>query len=94
MAYFSNGTEGEDAQREFCDTCVHSHGCPVWWLHIIWNYEACRDETKREALEILWPDRINGVLQSCAMYHRKPIPKTGVNMTDALKKAGMEGNDE
>lgn len=71
MAYFSSGSEGMDA-RELCLTCVHdgdhetSPGCPVWGLHLDWNYEACDDKTKRHALNTLWPDG-----GDCAMFVRQ-----------------------
>lgn len=45
MGYFSNGTEGEMFEARWCERCVHqdesedSIGCPVWWLHLMWNQE-------------------------------------------------------
>ena len=44
MAYFSNGTEGDDYYEKWCARCVHDHcayGCPVWSAHQEWNYEEC-----------------------------------------------------
>ena len=44
MGYFSNGTEGDIYQSEYCDRCVHmneEHGCPCWSAHEEWNYDEC-----------------------------------------------------
>lgn len=43
MGYFSNGTEGMDYQRRYCDRCVHdiNQDCPVWLLHQIHNSAEC-----------------------------------------------------
>ena len=74
MAYFSNGTEGEYYQEKYCDRCVHDDteaGCPVWALHMEWNFDAVgkdKDETKAQALDTLWPR--DGVHNGeCRMFH-------------------------
>ena len=47
MGYFSNGSEGMDYQRRYCDRCEHDHpefGCPIWHAHLEWNYEECNND--------------------------------------------------
>lgn len=65
MAYFSNGTEGDLYYERWCERCIHQGGCsdpycPIWELHLIWNYDACEpktavDVTKKAALEAFIP---------------------------------------
>lgn len=81
MAYFSNGHEGDYYEEKYCRRCVHGwHDsppgapmCPVWRLHMIWNYDAVgqnADETKATALNTLWPTE--GVHNGpCSMFHAR-----------------------
>lgn len=46
MGYFSNGSEGDYYQSEYCDHCVHDTRndesidcCPVWEMHEMLNDE-------------------------------------------------------
>ena len=47
MAYFSNGTEGECYEAEYCSGCVNfrtqgdegGDGCAILDLHLQWNYD-------------------------------------------------------
>jgi hypothetical protein len=66
MGYFSNSTEGMLYEERYCaNGCVHYNpdaehptGCPVWWLHWLWNYDAAgqnKDETKEIALQLFIP---------------------------------------
>ena len=46
MGYFSNGSEGMDYERKWCDRCIHhlsddDGGCPVIISHLLWNYDEC-----------------------------------------------------
>jgi len=73
MAYFANGSESDYYTEEYCDRCVHGKYkmCPVLSLHFEWNYEAVgkgADETKRYALETLWPRAAGGQNGECAMF--------------------------
>ena len=50
MGYFSNGTEGELYQAQYCDRCLHDNPakeiyCPVWNLHLRDNYKECNNES-------------------------------------------------
>jgi hypothetical protein len=76
MAYFANGSEADYYEEKYCERCVHYPGdsheiCPVMELHQMWNYDAVgkdADETKKEALEMLWPRK--GVHNGdCRMFH-------------------------
>ena len=44
MGYFSNGTENEIYQEQWCSRCVHEGpqdgpGCPVMGIHFFYNYD-------------------------------------------------------
>ena len=86
MAYFSNGSEGDYYEAKFCDRCVHQNsetGCPVWNLHMLWNYEAVGEKplfpataAKAHALNTLWPT--DGVHNAqCAMFHEREEAQNG-----------------
>ena len=71
MAYFSNGTEGDMYREEYCDRCVHDgHGendCPIWSLHLLYNYDQCKDKTIKGILDKLIPR--NGIRnEQCKMF--------------------------
>ena len=70
MGYFSNGTEGDMYEEEYCHRCVHNHpehGCPCWEAHKWWNYDECNkpesilhkmipfEKEKRHGVH--WPDQ-------------------------------------
>jgi hypothetical protein len=43
MGYFSNATEGMLYEERWCMRCLHyerdEKGCPVWQMHLMWNYD-------------------------------------------------------
>ena len=41
MGYFSNGTEADNYQEQYCVKCLHCPNCPIWLAHLIYNYEEC-----------------------------------------------------
>lgn len=44
MGYFSNASEGDIYEAQYCNRCVHNLddvGCPVLVAHMLWNYEEC-----------------------------------------------------
>jgi len=46
MGYFSNGTEGDMYEAEYCQRCIHyedpnGDGCMVWLAHLVHNYDEC-----------------------------------------------------
>jgi hypothetical protein len=73
MGYFANGTEGELYEQEFCSRCINApedgdaSACPVISLHMQWNSDHHRDETKEAALDFFIPRR-NGINQKCRMF--------------------------
>lgn len=83
MGYFSNSTEGMMFEEQYCHSCVHrdddldSFGCPVWMLHMMWNYDAVgmlKDETKETALESFIPTE--GIENKpCTMRHTTVDPR-------------------
>lgn len=55
IGYFSNGTEGEIFEEQWCSRCVHSDisggreigvdpPCPVWMAHSLYSYELCNKD--------------------------------------------------
>jgi hypothetical protein len=73
MAYFSSGSEGSYYEEKYCSRCIHDmNTCPIMLLHLMWNCDAVgktADETKRTALDILWPRQSDGVHNAdCAMF--------------------------
>lgn len=75
MGYFSNGTDGDCYQEEFCDKCVHQEGgCAVWQLHLRYNSDQC-DKTNagaalKDVLDTLIP-RPGVFSEKCRMF----VPK-------------------
>ena len=55
MGYFSNGTEGEMYEAEFCSRCVHEDNCAVLEAHMLYNYDECNK--KDSILHILIPKK-------------------------------------
>lgn len=49
MGYFSNGTEGESYEAQYCSKCAHQNGpdgnsgCTVWMAHLLHNYDECNN---------------------------------------------------
>ena len=51
MAYFSNGTEGDCFD---CRNCKYKeHPCPIFFVQMTYNYDACNNETARKILDTL-----------------------------------------
>ena len=76
MGYFSNGTEGEMYEAEYCDRCVHQKvddgGCAVMMLHLIHNYDECNKPNS--FLHVLIPREKDGVRnEQCKMFHEKGV---------------------
>ena len=73
MAYFATGADCDDHVAKYYDRCIHGTkdlSCPVFVLHFDWNYDVGRNETKRMALNTLWPMKPDDVYNAdCAMFH-------------------------
>lgn len=77
MAYFSNGSEGDGYQEQWCSRCMnwreHSEipenwGCIVWDLHLCLNYDQCRDDGIKRVLEHFIPTDDDGYPMVCRMF--------------------------
>lgn len=74
MAYFSNSTEGETYEHNVCSRCIHYKGdtvdemCPVWEIHLLFNYDQEDDSELKLAMDTLIPRR--GIYNDlCSMFH-------------------------
>lgn len=74
MAYFANGDEGDFYESAICKRCAHykdadsGDTCPIWMLHLIYNYDQNKDEAVETVLGTLIPRR--GIRNDlCTMYH-------------------------
>lgn len=80
MAYFPNGTDGRFFQSKWCSRCVHNqdtdHNCPVWFVHLLYNYDQIDNEDLKSCLNKLITTRETGLhADECKMF----VPITGVD---------------
>jgi len=92
MGYFSNGTEGQSYEEQYCSKCVHNYqgdvvgkmdgqdvhvSCPVWALHMEHNYAECNKEGS--FLDVLIPKEDDGIWnKQCAMFiDRRHVERHG-----------------
>lgn len=75
MGYFYCGTEGADYEENLCTKCVHNRnkeGCPVWGLHLLFNYDQFKKDSEGEALmavlDMLIPRDESGNNLECSMF--------------------------
>lgn len=71
MGFFSNATEGDSYQSQFCNRCVHGRDpenkpCMVWFLHLVSNYDGANDP--EHWLHALIPRDKDGQNQECSQY--------------------------
>lgn len=78
MGYFSNGTEGEMYEAKYCRRCLHYETdpdweghpeacCPVWLIHLMFNYEQLKNKDLETTLSLLIPK--DGVYNGqCTMF--------------------------
>lgn len=74
MGYFSNATENDLYQEQWCNRCIHrgpddGPGCPIMGVHFLYNYEQYKrgNETIRDILQDLIPPEGVGNGQ-CKMF--------------------------
>ena len=90
MGYFSNGTQAEVYEANFCKNCVHQKlddgGCAVWLAHLIHNYDECNNPDS--ILHMLIPRRKDDVgNDECKMFH--PVdPNRCTETPDMFGEAG------
>jgi hypothetical protein len=103
MAYFPNGSAGMHYTETFCSKCVNwkdngsgSEGCPIFDLHLFWNYDACNGgqpdakpdaKAKFEALEHFIPHTKDGIgADQCKMFHPIKGVELVEDVSDKLKE--------
>lgn len=78
MAYFSNGTEGEMYQDDYCMKCKNwrdrkdgrGEGCPIWDLHVLYAYDECNGKgNAKDMLDTLIPMK-ELYADECSMFLR------------------------
>lgn len=56
MAYFSNSTDGAEFDAQ-CSICKYGDEfCPIWYVQIEYNYDACNNEVATKILNALVKD--------------------------------------
>lgn len=98
MGYFSNGTEGQCYEEQFCEKCVHYEGCAVWALHLAYNYDEANK--KDSFLHAMIPYR-DGFNKKCSMFYQKENQPQEITLllkdNAALRKqleAALEAQEE
>ena len=93
MGYFSNGTEGEMYEEEYCSKCIHERPgvetCAVLQAHLIYNYDECNK--KDSILHMLIP-RDGCENLKCKMYYPRNAPHnphTGARKKNPQGKLGL-----
>ena len=76
MGYFSNGTEGERYQAQYCSRCVHDDpdkGCEIWGAHVVYLSDSKNQPSVGGVLNMLIPMEGTTNLQ-CKLFY--PAPAT------------------
>lgn len=73
MGYFSNGSEGEGYEQQYCSRCLHNdpaNGCPVWDAHLLHAYgENGKNSAGEQILDMLIPRAKDGLgNKRCVMF--------------------------
>jgi hypothetical protein len=73
VGYFSNGTEGEVYEAQYCAKCLHRDGpdgnssCSVMLAHLLHNYDECNKP--ESILHLLIPRAKDGVgNERCTLF--------------------------
>ena len=96
MAYFSNGSEGEQFREENCDRCVHDlkQGCAIWLLHLTRNYEQLKEtpdgKAVKEMLNTLIPQDKDGFARKCSLFHSFTEAEEKEHDTQQNRLAGID----
>lgn len=67
MAYFSDATESDLYRIQYCDVCAHNNRCPIWKLHLLYNFEQMVNEHIQKILDTLIP-RDGAENRQCRMF--------------------------
>jgi hypothetical protein len=76
MAYFSNGTEGDMYEAEYCERCVHhvlwekegDRDCAVLEVHAVYNCDQNKNDMVADVLGTLIPEDEEGHTLECRMF--------------------------
>ena len=93
MAYFSNSTEGFNLEEQ-CSICKYGRSfCPIYWVQLNYNYDACNNETARNILDDLIKD--DGTCEFFKQFHYD-LDCEGKNVIDTLRcnSCGTEFNEQ
>jgi hypothetical protein len=66
-------------EEQYCANCIHANdecGCPIWTLHMLYNYDQCRKgktgQTIKTVLGMLIPETKDGIgAEQCRMFRAK-----------------------
>lgn len=75
MGYFSNGSEGDMYEAQYCANCLHdeNNDCPVLLAHLLFNYDQCKNEAYAKVLNIFIPQTKDGCgNEKCTMFVPRP----------------------
>lgn len=61
MGYFSNGTEADIYEHQYCVRCIHypeniEDMCPVWTIHFIYSHDQYENRELMDAMNRLIPN--------------------------------------
>ena len=72
MGYFSNGTEGLIYEEDYCHQCINygtpNKGCPVWGIHLFYNYDQHKNKIIEDMLSWFIPRNKKGENKKCNMF--------------------------
>jgi len=79
MGYFPNGDAGIYYEAKYCEKCIHygdppdDGGCPVWLMHLLWNYDQTDNQEIADMLSLFIPRSEDGLdNKQCTMFVEKP----------------------
>lgn len=70
MAYFSNSGEGEVFDNECARCPLSDQSCPIALVQMVYNYDACNNDTASNILNVLVKQENDSVYVGCQM---KPL---------------------
>jgi len=94
MGYFSNSTEGHIYEHDYCNRCQHEDrekGCPVWNLHLLWNYDQNSDTIKELVLDLFIPRAENGFNEQCVMFWKRHTFTISPEVLENLRNQSKRG---
>lgn len=76
MGYFPHGTSGMVYQEKYCERCRNwkdlddgrGHGCPVWDMHLVHNYDQVKNKGFKRILDSFIPMDAKRNPKQCLMF--------------------------